>query len=159
MNLNVYGSVSISSNDNRKVSREDIELVWKFQGQNLIERCLQLYMNRDEVVKTLLNRARIDPGFTISASISSDKVSHASKDACGSHPQWDPSHASLTIRESNDVDVFSSAEVNIDGTKYVLAKVQVARVSDSDALGVPLEELLADLEINNQVPKDDSNRE
>ncbi|KAL0426111.1 UNVERIFIED_CONTAM: hypothetical protein Sradi_1145900 [Sesamum radiatum] len=53
------GSVSVSSNDNRKVSREDIELV-----QNLIERCLQLYMNRDEVVKTLLNRARIDPGFT-----------------------------------------------------------------------------------------------
>ncbi|KAL5719006.1 hypothetical protein ACHQM5_011845 [Ranunculus cassubicifolius] len=53
------GSVSISSNDGRKVSREDIELV-----QNLIERCLQLYMNRDEVVKTLLNRARIEPGFT-----------------------------------------------------------------------------------------------
>ncbi|CAA0816627.1 Plant protein 1589 of unknown function [Striga hermonthica] len=53
------GSVSASSNDNRKVSREDIELV-----QNLIERCLQLYMNKDEVVKTLLTRARIDPGFT-----------------------------------------------------------------------------------------------
>lgn len=53
------GSVSASSNDNRKVSRQDIELV-----QNLIERCLQLYMNRDEVVKTLLTRARIDPGFT-----------------------------------------------------------------------------------------------
>ncbi|GMH17306.1 hypothetical protein Nepgr_019147 [Nepenthes gracilis] len=53
------GSISASSNDERKVSREDIELV-----QNLIERCLQLYMNRDEVVKTLLNRARIDPGFT-----------------------------------------------------------------------------------------------
>ncbi|CAI9768821.1 unnamed protein product [Fraxinus pennsylvanica] len=53
------GSISVSSSDNRKVSREDIELV-----QNLIERCLQLYMNRDEVVKTLLNRARIDPGFT-----------------------------------------------------------------------------------------------
>lgn len=52
-------SVSASGNDNRKVSREDIELV-----QNLIERCLQLYMNKDEVVKTLLNRARIDPGFT-----------------------------------------------------------------------------------------------
>ncbi|XP_075519098.1 uncharacterized protein LOC142553015 isoform X1 [Primulina tabacum] len=52
-------SVSVSSNDKRKVSREDIELV-----QNLIERCLQLYMNRDEVIKTLLNRARIDPGFT-----------------------------------------------------------------------------------------------
>ncbi|KAJ8547887.1 hypothetical protein K7X08_021123 [Anisodus acutangulus] len=52
-------SVSASGYDNRKVSREDIELV-----QNLIERCLQLYMNKDEVVKTLLNRARIDPGFT-----------------------------------------------------------------------------------------------
>lgn len=53
------GSISASSNDSRKVSRQDIELV-----QNLIERCLQLYMNRDEVVKTLLTRARIDPGFT-----------------------------------------------------------------------------------------------
>ncbi|XVF33182.1 hypothetical protein REPUB_Repub17cG0146600 [Reevesia pubescens] len=53
------GSLSASSNDGRKVSRQDIELV-----QNLIERCLQLYMNRDEVVKTLLTRARIDPGFT-----------------------------------------------------------------------------------------------
>lgn len=53
------GSISISSNDGRKVSREDIELV-----QNLIERCLQLYMNREEVVKTLLNRARIEPNFT-----------------------------------------------------------------------------------------------
>uniref|UniRef100_A0A2P2M9L1 Uncharacterized protein LOC107423658 isoform X1 n=1 Tax=Rhizophora mucronata TaxID=61149 RepID=A0A2P2M9L1_RHIMU len=53
------GSISASSNDSRKVSRQDIELV-----QNLIERCLQLYMNRDEVVKTLLNRAKIDPGFT-----------------------------------------------------------------------------------------------
>lgn len=52
-------SAAVSSSDGRKVSREDIELV-----QNLIERCLQLYMNRDEVVKTLLNRARIDPGFT-----------------------------------------------------------------------------------------------
>ncbi|KHG29114.1 Homeobox HD1 [Gossypium arboreum] len=51
---------SASSNDGQKVSRQDIELV-----QNLIERCLQLYMNKDEVVKTLLNRARIDPGFTI----------------------------------------------------------------------------------------------
>ncbi|CAN6704540.1 unnamed protein product [Malus baccata var. baccata] len=52
-------SASTSGNDNKKVSRQDIELV-----QNLIERCLQLYMNRDEVVKTLLTRARIDPGFT-----------------------------------------------------------------------------------------------
>ncbi|XP_010261589.1 PREDICTED: uncharacterized protein LOC104600377 [Nelumbo nucifera] len=53
------GSIPISSTDSKKVSREDIELV-----QNLIERCLQLYMNKDEVVKTLLNRARIEPGFT-----------------------------------------------------------------------------------------------
>ncbi|KAL5572091.1 hypothetical protein UlMin_021688 [Ulmus minor] len=52
-------SISTSSNDGKKVSRQDIELV-----QNLIERCLQLYMNRDEVVKTLLTRARIEPGFT-----------------------------------------------------------------------------------------------
>ncbi|KAL4325905.1 hypothetical protein GQ457_11G001630 [Hibiscus cannabinus] len=53
------GSLSGSSNDGPKVSRQDIELV-----QNLIERCLQLYMNKDEVAKTLLSRARIDPGFT-----------------------------------------------------------------------------------------------
>lgn len=53
------GSLSIASSDNRKVSREDIELV-----QNLIERCLQLYMNKGEVVRTLSNRARIEPGFT-----------------------------------------------------------------------------------------------
>ncbi|XP_066162940.1 uncharacterized protein [Oryza sativa Japonica Group] len=53
------GSLSIASNDNRKVSREDIELV-----QNLIERCLQLYMNKGEVVRTLSTRARIEPGFT-----------------------------------------------------------------------------------------------
>ncbi|XP_062231026.1 uncharacterized protein LOC133928623 isoform X2 [Phragmites australis] len=53
------GSFSAASNDNKKVSREDIELV-----QNLIERCLQLYMNKGEVVRTLSNRARIEPGFT-----------------------------------------------------------------------------------------------
>ncbi|KAJ0963011.1 hypothetical protein J5N97_028133 [Dioscorea zingiberensis] len=53
------GSISIATSDNRKVSREDIELV-----QNLIERCLQLYMNKGEVVRTLSNRARIEPGFT-----------------------------------------------------------------------------------------------
>ncbi|KAM6583893.1 hypothetical protein CsatB_010895 [Cannabis sativa] len=52
-------SISTPSNESKKVSRQDIELV-----QNLIERCLQLYMNRDEVVKTLLTRARIEPGFT-----------------------------------------------------------------------------------------------
>jgi len=53
------GSLAVANNDNRKVSREDIELV-----QNLIERCLQLYMTKGEVVRTLSTRARIEPGFT-----------------------------------------------------------------------------------------------
>lgn len=35
-----------------------------FQVQNLIERCLQLYMNQKEVVETLLAQAKIEPGFT-----------------------------------------------------------------------------------------------
>lgn len=35
-----------------------------FQVQNLIERCLQLYMNQKEVVETLLDQAKIEPGFT-----------------------------------------------------------------------------------------------
>lgn len=52
-------SFSGADDDSKKVSREDIELV-----QNLIERCLQLYMNRGEVVRTLSTRARIEPGFT-----------------------------------------------------------------------------------------------
>ncbi|GLJ38721.1 hypothetical protein SUGI_0789170 [Cryptomeria japonica] len=53
------GSDPISCSETRKVSCEDIQLV-----QNLIERCLQLYMSQDEVIKTLLNQARIEPGFT-----------------------------------------------------------------------------------------------
>ncbi|XP_051145648.1 uncharacterized protein LOC127261364 isoform X2 [Andrographis paniculata] len=53
------GSVSVSSNGNGKVSREDIEFV-----QNLIERCLQLYMNKDEIVENLQSRVGIDRGFT-----------------------------------------------------------------------------------------------
>lgn len=43
----------------RKVSRQDIQLV-----QNLIERCLQLYMNQKEVVDTLSYQAKIEPSFT-----------------------------------------------------------------------------------------------
>ncbi|KAG8496901.1 hypothetical protein CXB51_008013 [Gossypium anomalum] len=43
----------------RRVSRQDIQLV-----QNLIERCLQLYMTQKEVVETLLAQAKIEPGFT-----------------------------------------------------------------------------------------------
>ncbi|PSS33527.1 Unconventional myosin-Va like [Actinidia chinensis var. chinensis] len=49
----------MSSGEVRQVSREDIQLV-----QNLIERCLQLYMSQKEVVNTLLVQAKIEPGFT-----------------------------------------------------------------------------------------------
>ncbi|XP_019162249.1 PREDICTED: uncharacterized protein LOC109158807 [Ipomoea nil] len=49
----------MSTGEVKKVSREDIQLV-----QNLIERCLQLYMNQEEVVSTLLHQAKIEPGFT-----------------------------------------------------------------------------------------------
>ncbi|XLS85393.1 hypothetical protein HN51_035559, partial [Arachis hypogaea] len=41
-----------------------LQLMIARKFHNLRERCLQLYMNKDEVVKTLLTRARIDPGFT-----------------------------------------------------------------------------------------------
>lgn len=34
------------------------------QVQNLIERCLQLYMNQKEVMNTLLIQAKIEPSFT-----------------------------------------------------------------------------------------------
>ncbi|MCO5599064.1 hypothetical protein L7F22_053163 [Adiantum nelumboides] len=50
---------SNAGGEGRRISCEDIQLV-----QNLIERCLQLYMNRSEVISTLLNRAKIEPGFT-----------------------------------------------------------------------------------------------
>ncbi|KAF2586807.1 hypothetical protein F2Q70_00037549 [Brassica cretica] len=54
------GGKSMSSGGTvRRVSRQDIQLV-----QNLIERCLQLYMNQKEVVETLLEQAKIEPGFT-----------------------------------------------------------------------------------------------
>ncbi|KAI4300871.1 hypothetical protein L6164_034199 [Bauhinia variegata] len=43
----------------RRVSLQDIQLV-----QNLIERCLQLYMSQKEVVETLLAQAKIEPDFT-----------------------------------------------------------------------------------------------
>ncbi|KAM3339535.1 hypothetical protein BC332_26740 [Capsicum chinense] len=49
----------MTSGEVKKVSRQDIQLV-----QNLIERCLQLYMNQKEVVSTLLQQAKIEPDFT-----------------------------------------------------------------------------------------------
>lgn len=56
----IKSSTGVTSTANsQNVSCEDIQLV-----QNLIERCLQLYMNQAEVIKTLLNQAKIEPGFT-----------------------------------------------------------------------------------------------
>ncbi|KAI5560247.1 hypothetical protein POPTR_016G038100v4 [Populus trichocarpa] len=49
----------MSSGPVRRVLPKDIQVV-----QNLIERCLQLYMNQTEVVETLLAQAKIEPGFT-----------------------------------------------------------------------------------------------
>ncbi|XP_010543524.1 PREDICTED: uncharacterized protein LOC104816410 [Tarenaya hassleriana] len=49
----------MSSGPVGRVLRQDIQLV-----QNLIERCLQLYMNQTEVVGALLEQAKIEPGFT-----------------------------------------------------------------------------------------------
>ncbi|URE47300.1 hypothetical protein MUK42_01811 [Musa troglodytarum] len=54
------GSVSVGSSNTRKVSREDIELV-----QNLIERCLQLYMNRREYGRNWKKKTRIFRAYYI----------------------------------------------------------------------------------------------
>jgi uncharacterized protein (TIGR01589 family) len=53
------GSSPGPNSEGRKISCEDIQLV-----QNLIERCLQLYMNQNEVITTLQYQAKIEPGFT-----------------------------------------------------------------------------------------------
>ncbi|KAF9667385.1 hypothetical protein SADUNF_Sadunf15G0017500 [Salix dunnii] len=53
------GSVTIASNSETASLCREIKTV-----QDFIERCLQLYMSKDEVVKTLLQHARIQPGFT-----------------------------------------------------------------------------------------------
>ncbi|XP_031491901.1 uncharacterized protein LOC116258711 isoform X1 [Nymphaea colorata] len=55
----VMDANKVAGTEIRRVSRQDIQLV-----QNLIERCLQLYMNRKEVIDTLLLQAKIEPGFT-----------------------------------------------------------------------------------------------
>lgn len=39
-------------------------LYYQCQVQNLIERCLQLYMSQKEVVNVLLEQAKIEPDFT-----------------------------------------------------------------------------------------------
>ncbi|OMP09212.1 hypothetical protein COLO4_05694 [Corchorus olitorius] len=75
----------MSTESVKRVSRQDIQLMklkpyreFKFPiangemerqskeslVQNLIERCLQLYMTQKEVVDTLLAQAKIEPGFT-----------------------------------------------------------------------------------------------
>lgn len=48
-----------SSQKGSKISTEDIQEV-----QNLIERCLQLYMNQTEVITALHRHSKIEPGFT-----------------------------------------------------------------------------------------------
>lgn len=53
------GGTGLAS-EGRKISTADIQLV-----QNLIERCLQLYMSQREVVFTLNQQAKIEPGFTL----------------------------------------------------------------------------------------------
>ncbi|KAJ7525660.1 hypothetical protein O6H91_17G060800 [Diphasiastrum complanatum] len=54
-----YASSETQTNEGRSISCKDIQLV-----QNLIERCLQLYMNKGEVINTLLNQAKIQRSFT-----------------------------------------------------------------------------------------------
>ncbi|KAL5056553.1 hypothetical protein RYX36_037235 [Vicia faba] len=49
----------MSSGSMRRLSRENIMAI-----QNLIELCLQSYMNPKEVVETLLVQAKIEPDFT-----------------------------------------------------------------------------------------------
>ncbi|KAJ8747879.1 hypothetical protein K2173_013047 [Erythroxylum novogranatense] len=51
---------STSMNVGRKITPELVQTV-----QNLIEICIQLYMTKDEVVETLSERAKIEPGCTI----------------------------------------------------------------------------------------------
>lgn len=53
------GSVPITSNNNTAALCREIRIV-----QDLIERCLQLFLDKDEVVKTLFEQARIQPDFT-----------------------------------------------------------------------------------------------
>lgn len=55
----VTADLGANADGGRKVSTRDIQLV-----QNLIERCLQLYMSQREVVSTLHAQAEIEPGFT-----------------------------------------------------------------------------------------------
>lgn len=47
------------SQEGKQISADDIQMV-----QNLIERCLQLYLTKDEVITVLREQATIDPEFT-----------------------------------------------------------------------------------------------
>ncbi|CAA2970345.1 uncharacterized protein LOC111393169 isoform X2 [Olea europaea var. sylvestris] len=49
----------MSNVEGKRISMQDIKLV-----ENRIERCLQLYMNKKEVVNTLIKQDNIDPRFT-----------------------------------------------------------------------------------------------
>jgi uncharacterized protein (TIGR01589 family) len=52
-------TTSPGPNQQNIISSLDVQLV-----QNLVERCLQLYMNQREVVSLLQQQTKIDPSFT-----------------------------------------------------------------------------------------------
>lgn len=56
----IVDSGSVSDLSTRRLVSDHVDVV-----QNLIERCLLLYMNRDEVVRTLFSCAQITPGVTM----------------------------------------------------------------------------------------------
>ncbi|XP_073005134.1 uncharacterized protein [Typha latifolia] len=105
----------MSGGEVRKVSRQDIQLV-----QNLIERCLQLYMNQKEVVDTLSFQAKIEPSFT--------ELVHQS--AC-----YLSEHASTSARSDGMLcnGVSSSGIINglPSGQQFVLAGKDVPSLAGS----------------------------
>ena len=53
------GNPSTSPDGSPMISSLDVQLV-----QNLVERCLQLYMNQREIVTLLQQQTKIEPSFT-----------------------------------------------------------------------------------------------
>ncbi|KAF6153487.1 hypothetical protein GIB67_027354 [Kingdonia uniflora] len=116
-------SVTVTSQDMRKASHKDVTLV-----HNLIEHSIQLYMTRDEVVKTLLNRARTEPSFTTLEWDSS---------------KWDPSNVCVGI-ESIAADITpiihtSSAMLNVATSPASVASSRQFSFTPSDILGIGID--------------------
>lgn len=106
------GSVSIARNSRTASLCREIKIV-----QDLIERCLQLYMNKDEVVKTLLEQARIQPGFTsivnhlhkvytLPQQHPIPSTSNSQNDSTGTISNYDP------VYENPECDNFLSTQMN-----------------------------------------------